>query len=243
MLREYHNWHSPTLGRNMELLTFGHAGARVLVFPTSCGRFFDWENRGMLKAVERHIEQGWIQVFCVDGVDEESWFNTHVPPVDRARRHLQYQEYVINEVLPFVYSKNENQFTMAIGASFGAYHSYSIALRYPERFNRVLGMSGVYDVREWTDNQMDDGAMRQGSPCEYLLALEDHAKIEQIRKIEFIMPIGVEDPLYPNNQWMSQIMWDKGIWHAFRPCDGFAHDWPQWYEMIQDHIGGADSRG
>jgi len=40
MHRAYHRWHSPSLGRDMELLVYGHAGARVLVFPTSQGRFF-----------------------------------------------------------------------------------------------------------------------------------------------------------------------------------------------------------
>ncbi|MGD8805869.1 MAG: esterase, partial [Chloroflexota bacterium] len=27
MKREYHRWYSPSLGRDMELLIFGHAGA------------------------------------------------------------------------------------------------------------------------------------------------------------------------------------------------------------------------
>ena len=51
MNREYHKWHSPALGRDMELLVFGHAGTPYLVFPTSMGRFFDYENRGMIDAV------------------------------------------------------------------------------------------------------------------------------------------------------------------------------------------------
>jgi esterase/lipase superfamily enzyme len=29
----------------MELLIFDHAGARVLVFPASKGKFFEWEDR------------------------------------------------------------------------------------------------------------------------------------------------------------------------------------------------------
>ncbi len=44
MYREYHKWFSPHLQREMELLILGHAGARVLVFPTRCGRFYDYEN-------------------------------------------------------------------------------------------------------------------------------------------------------------------------------------------------------
>ncbi|MGH2522425.1 MAG: esterase, partial [Anaerolineales bacterium] len=72
MRREYQRWYSPSLNRDMELLILGHAGARVLVFPTSLGRFFEWEDRGMMQALGEHLERGWIQMFCVDSVDEES---------------------------------------------------------------------------------------------------------------------------------------------------------------------------
>ncbi|MBI3976088.1 MAG: esterase, partial [Armatimonadetes bacterium] len=59
--RQYHRWFSPSLGRDMDLLIFGRGGARVLVFPTSQGRFFDWEDRGMIAAMDEHLEKGWIQ--------------------------------------------------------------------------------------------------------------------------------------------------------------------------------------
>ena len=44
MNREYHKWYSPSLGQNMELRVFGRAGRPYIVFPTSSGRFFDFEN-------------------------------------------------------------------------------------------------------------------------------------------------------------------------------------------------------
>ncbi len=62
MNREYHRWHSASLDRDMELLVFGHAGARVLVFPTSMGRFFQWEDFGMIAALGQHLEDGWLQL-------------------------------------------------------------------------------------------------------------------------------------------------------------------------------------
>ncbi len=46
MNREYHKWYSNALRRDMELLVFGHSGVPLLVFPTSMGRFFDYESRG-----------------------------------------------------------------------------------------------------------------------------------------------------------------------------------------------------
>src|SRR5579864_5612351 len=102
MNREYHRWASPSLGRDMELLVFGHAGAPVLAFPTSLGRFFEWEDFGMVGALANHLDHGWIQLFCVDSVDAESWYNRYIPPHDRAVRHNQYERYLLDEVVPFV---------------------------------------------------------------------------------------------------------------------------------------------
>ncbi len=70
MNREHHRWYSPSLNRDMELLVFGHAGARVIIFPTSKGRFYEWEDRGMIHgALREPLERGWLQAYCVDAID------------------------------------------------------------------------------------------------------------------------------------------------------------------------------
>src|SRR3989337_3609112 len=92
----------------MELLVFGRGGARVLVFPTSKGRFFDWEDRGLVAAMQEHLARGWIQMICVDSVDAESWYNKTIPPAERAKRHMQYDQYLLTEVLPFTARLNSN---------------------------------------------------------------------------------------------------------------------------------------
>src|SRR5919199_2789202 len=98
MQREYQRWTSPALGRDMEMLVFGHAGAPVLVFPTSLGRFYEYEERGMVAALSEHLEQGWIQLVCVDGIDSESWYCGWCHPSGRVWRHMQYETYVLQEV-------------------------------------------------------------------------------------------------------------------------------------------------
>ena len=52
MRRDFTQWHSPSLHRNMELLAFGHAGFPIVVFPTSGGRFFEYEDRGLSSFLE-----------------------------------------------------------------------------------------------------------------------------------------------------------------------------------------------
>ena len=62
MQRDYIKWHSPSLHRDMELLAFGHAGFPVLVFATSGGRFWEYEERGMVNALRPKIDRGELQV-------------------------------------------------------------------------------------------------------------------------------------------------------------------------------------
>jgi len=97
MKREYHKWFSPSLGRDMELLVFGHSGVPALVFPTSQGRFYEFEDRGMVNAVAGELEHGHLQLFCVDSIDSESWYNRAVPPRWRIARHMQYEQYLMHE--------------------------------------------------------------------------------------------------------------------------------------------------
>ncbi|HLF03334.1 MAG TPA: alpha/beta hydrolase-fold protein, partial [Anaerolineales bacterium] len=156
MNREYHRWWSPSLQRPMELLVFGHAGARMLVFPTSMGKYFEWEDRGMVGALGEHLERGWLQMYCVDSVDEESWYARWAHPGGRAWRHVQYENYLLYEVLPLIYHKNPTPYLIVAGASFGAYHAMNFALRHPDKTNRVIAMSGLFDIGPWTDGYVND---------------------------------------------------------------------------------------
>lgn len=223
----------------MELLVFGHAGARVLVFPTSMGRFFQWEDMGMMAELSEHLEQGWLQIFCVDSVDGESWYDKNRPPAERAWRHMQYDRYLVDEVLPFTTSKNSNPFLITTGASFGAYHAVNFALRYPQLVNRTLGLSGLYDVKQFTDGYSDDNVYFN-SPYDFIQNEHESERLDALRRLDIIFAIGRDDPSCQNNERMSSVLWEKNIWHALRIWDGWAHDWPWWRQMIHAYIGGHD---
>ena len=223
----------------MDMLVFGHAGARVLVFPTSMGRFYEWEDRGMVGALHEGLERGWIQLYCVDSVDEESWYAKHRHPAERAVRHAQYDAYVAHEVMPFTRDRNANPFMIATGASFGAYHAVAFALRHPHLVGRAIGMSGMYDIRGMTDGYSDTDVYF-ANPADFIRNESDHERLEAIRRIDIILAIGHGDPMYEDNQRLSSALWARGIPHAFRVWDGWAHDWPYWHRMIQQYIAGHD---
>jgi esterase/lipase superfamily enzyme len=237
--REQHRWHSPSLGRDVELLVFGHAGARVVVFPTSMGRFYEWEHRGMVGAIGDWIERGWYQLFCVDSVDAESWYARDRHPGAGAWRHVQYDAYIRNEVLPFTASRNPDHFVVMAGASFGAYHAMNFALRHPESVHRVVALAGLYDIKRLTRGHSDDNVYCN-DPSHYLIHERDHGRLEALRRLDLTMAIGRDDPNRADNEHLSRVLWSRGVWHACRLWDGWAHDWPWWRQMIRLYIGGHD---
>ena len=239
MNREYHRWHSPSLNRDMELLIFGHAGARVLVFPTSQGRFYEWQDRGMMNAIGEPLERGWLQVYCVDSVDAESWYCRWAHPGGRAYRHHQYFQYLLNEVLPLSTHKNQNPFLMTMGASFGAYHAMTFGLKYPHLVDRILAFSGIYDIRGWTDGFNND-YVYFNNPVQFIPNENDGHRLEQLRHLDIIMAVGKEDRLVESSRTMSRLLWEKGIGNALREWDGWAHDWQYWEKMMRLYINGHD---
>lgn len=239
MHREHMRWFSPSLDRDMDLLVFGHAGARVLVFPSSMGRFFEWEDQGMMQALSEQLERGWLQLYCVDSVDADSWYAKWKHPADRAFYHGRYDAYLRDEVLPLTRHQNDNPFLMTTGASFGAFHALSFALRYPHLVGRAIGLSGVYDVREVTGGYTDTHVYPY-NPAEFIMGETDAERIAAMRRMDIILAIGRDDPLRGNSEYFSGRLWSKDIWHALRIWDGWAHDWPYWRQMIAQYIGGSD---
>lgn len=238
MNREYHRWYSPSLNRDMELLVFGHAGARVLVFPTSGGSFFEWEDRGMPSVIGESLEKGWLQMVCVSNVDMESWYARWAEPAGRAYRHAQYDGYLYNEVLPFMDSKNSNPYVIAAGASFGGYHAMTFGLKHPDRVRRILAMSGLFDIRRFSDGYSDDNVYFN-NPMQFV-PNESGWRLDRIREMDIIMATGHEDRLMQSARDLSVAMWSKGIGNALREWDGWAHDWPYWSQMFGMYIGGHD---
>jgi esterase/lipase superfamily enzyme len=223
----------------MELLVFGHTGARVLVFPTSMGRFYDWEDRGLVAALGEHLHRGWIQLFCVDSVDAESWYANDRSPAQRALRHEQFDTYVLEEVVPFTLKQNSNPFLIVIGASFGGYHAVNFALRHPEHVGRVIGMSGLYDIRRFTAGQHDQNIFFN-NPVEFIACEHEPSRLAALGNVDIILAVGRDDSLRASNEELSAILWSKDLWHALRIWNGFAHDWPWWQQMIRLYIGGHD---
>lgn len=215
MNREYHQWHSPNLQRSMELLVFGHAGAKVLVFPTRDGRFYEYENLGLVNVLQARLDAGQLQLFCVDSIDHESLYCFWRQPVERIRRHIQFEEYLLNEVMPLMASLNTDPCTIAHGCSLGAFHAANIAFRHPHLFKKLVAFSGRYDLTFHVENFNDlfDGYYDENiyfhSPSHFISGLTCERKLQALYEMDIVITIGREDPFLGNNLRFSQQLSKK----------------------------------
>jgi len=242
MNREYHKWWSNRLQRDMELLVFGHSGAKVLVFPSRLGRFYEYENLGIVDSLKHKIEQGWLQLYCVDSVDAESFYCGWAHPSGRIRRHVDFEEYILNEVLPFMNSKNPHDCVISHGVSLGAFHAANIAFRYPHFFKKLVAFSGRYDLTLSVEsfNDLFDGFYNEDiyfhTPNHFLPNLECSSRLNKLRDMDITLVIGREDPFLENNQQLSSILSQKGINHQFSIWDDRAHRGYYWRRMASLYI-------
>ncbi len=231
MKRDYRKWWSPALDRDMELLVFGDRGTPVLVYPTSMGRFFQWEDFGMIDHLAARIEEGWLQLWCVDSVDSESFYNKTRPAQERAARHLAYERYVVDEVVPAIRAENPVDYRIAIGASFGALHALTLATRRPGIVRKAIGLSGAYDTSRWLDG-LREGDAYFVNPLAFLPNLNDERYLEPLRATEVVIATGHDDRNADDSRRLAALLQQKGVPASLHIWDGWAHDWPYWKEMV-----------
>lgn len=78
-------------------------------------------------------------------------------------RHIGYEEYVLNEVMPLMQAKNLHLCTISHGLSLGAIRAANIAFCHPHLFRKLVAFSGrldltmsVEDFRDLLDGWRDD---------------------------------------------------------------------------------------
>ncbi len=235
MQKEIHNWHSPALDKNMEIAVYGTYGFSLLLIPTAAADYLEYERFELINAIKPLIDAGKVKVFSINSINRESWLNSDMYPPHKAIRHNQFNQYVFNEVIPFLKSKSGNATPIYIcGASFGALHSMNLFLKRPDLINGVIAMSGCYDLSEYTKGYYDN-EVYFNSPEQYLPGLNEEwylDKIKQTKHIHILTGSGnYEEP--EASRRFSELLWKKGIWHDLDVWgEDMPHDWQTWRTML-----------
>ncbi len=235
MRREITSWYSPALNKEMPIASYGHYGFAVLLVPTAAADYLEYERFQLIQSLEPMINAGKFRVFSIDSINKESWLNYEMQPAHKAIRHNQYNEYIFNEVIPFIRNAASNEtFIYTSGSSFGALHAMNLFLKRPDIINGAISMSGVYDLTEYTRGYWDE-QVYFNSPIHYIPNLENPFFLDKIKAshhIHIYTGSGeYEDP--DASQRFASVLHNKGIWCNLDIWGSdVRHDWPAWRAML-----------
>ncbi len=236
MERTYKKWKSPSLGKEMELLVFGDKGTPILVFPSEEGRFFEWEDAGLIDDLSEQINEGYNQIICVDSVAHEGLLNKSVEPYVRLSRQKQYEDYIVDEVIPFIKKQSSDDFLLATGVNLGAYFALLYALKKPQKIDKVIGVSGTYDIKPYLDGFYDDNVY-YNNPIDFLPNLNEKKILKEISKVDIRLLTYGNDPQNQHSERMSDTLWLKNLEHNFYVWDERVSDpWEVVSPMLKEHL-------
>ncbi len=236
MKEEYYKLWSQHLSRDMEFKVYGHAGKPILVFPSACGRFYEFEDFGMVGAASPFIAEGKIRLYTIDSIDCEAWLAHWMYPGDRGRHHAQYERYVMQEIIPFIRDHSgETGKYLTTGCSMGAYHAANFFFKHPDHFSGVIALSGLYGPEYFVGGYMDDTVYFNFPLC-YLPNLTDPAYLEPYRQSQIMICVGQgaweEDSLRETRALEADLQaLDVPAWIDYWGAD-VNHDWPWWRKQL-----------
>lgn len=228
---EYHKWHSPIVGREFEMLVFGHAGLPVILFPTSKGSYYQYKDQGMIETIRWFLENGKVKIYCPDSLDALSWYDKSISPAQRAWHHSLYDKLLLEEVSVRALNETGHERIAVAGCSFGGYHAANFAFRHPGLTGYCFSMSGVFDIRSFTDGYFDDN-IYFNNPVDYLPDASDPA----LWRMDIVLGTSDADICRDQSERLSGILTRKNIahWLDIRPDRN--HDWPVWKEMFPYYL-------
>lgn len=232
-MKEQHiRWHSPILGKEMDMLVFGESGYPVIVFPTSMGSYTQNKDFHLIDSVSWFVDNNLIKIFTPASIDEDSWYNKNIHPADRVKNHILYDKFVMEEIVEPALKNTGHSKAAFAGCSFGAYHATNFGLRHPEVTGYIINMGGAFDIKDKVQGYYDDNVYFN-NPLDYLPGLND----PRINSIGMVFGTGTGDMCMDANIHISKMLNEKGIPHLLDIRQGAVHDWHVWREMFPAYVG------
>ncbi|MCO6465590.1 MAG: hypothetical protein J5I53_03150 [Bradyrhizobiaceae bacterium] len=239
MRRDITTWWSPNLSKNMEIVAYGHYGPAILMFPSAAADYLEYERFYLIDAIKPVIESGKFKAYSINSINSESWLNDRMNPRDKAIRHQQYNQYIIEEVVPFIIRDCDGLVPIyTSGVSLGALHAVNSYLRRPDVFAGAVGLSGIYDLKSYSKGYFDVDCYFN-SPVDYMHNMEDAYWLNILRsKHQLYLVSGsgsYEDP--EASVTMGNILANKGITCGVDVWGNeWSHDWPTWRAMLPYYL-------
>lgn len=244
-------FHSAALNREMQYrailpatLASGEKLQTVYLLHGGGGGFRDWSN---YSDVARFAESGMILVMPEGG--SSYYANAVDPPQDR------YEDYIVHDLIADV----ESRFPAApgranraiVGVSMGGFGAVNLALRHPDLFTFVGGISSAIDVprrafairrfqqsRHYEAIFGPSGSSTRRDNDPFILART--ANPEQAPY--FFLTCGQQEGLLPANREFAALLAQRHFRYEFHTVAG-GHDWNQWnawlpklFQSLSEHM-------
>ena len=105
------------------------------------------------------------------------------------------------------------------------------ALRHPGVTSYCFSMSGVFDIRSFTDGLYDDN-IYYNNPVDFIPDMNDPA----IWNMGIILGVADRDVCRGDNERLSGLLSAKNIKHWLDIRPERDHDWPVWKEMFPHYL-------
>lgn len=241
MHKKAHQIPSVAMGRKIYLWQYGDFGMPLLVFPSAAGMAHEWEAHGVIDALAHHIEGGKIKFYCIESNVAEAWTRKENDPAWRIQRHLAYERFVVEELVPFIRldCRTPNIPIAVTGCSLGAFYAANFALKYPETFRYALCMSGRYDITSFNGLQSID--VYYNNPMAYVGNMNgDH--LERVRNHTFLQLVcgrgKWEDGNWQDTEKLGHLLRGKGIPNAADLWgEDVHHEWSWWIKQADHYLG------
>lgn len=232
---QLHRWHSPILGIEMEMLTFGTRGFPVVLFPTSMGMHNENRDFNLIDSIAWFIEEGLVKVYCPDGIDRYSWYNDQADPMQRVQNHILYDRMLMEELYPHMKHETGNWRFGSAGCSFGGFHAANLAFRHPHEVAGLFSFSAKFDIRSRIDGFYNDD-IYYNNPVDYLPDLQD----PWLWKMQIFLGSAEFDICLDANYKMAHMLGIKQVPHTLDVMPGEKHDWPLWRKQFPKFLGMFD---
>ena len=227
----HHKWYSPSLSRNIDVLSFGNRGYPIILFPTSMGRHYENKDFKLIDSVSWFLDEGLVKIYCPDGIDAKSWYNKDIHPADRVKNHIWYDQMLLTELVPLAQRETGVDRVATAGCSFGGYHATNFAFKHPEVVKYVFNMGAAFDIKSQLDGYYDDNVYFN-NPIDFI---PDSAS-PFFQNMFVVLGTGTLDMCWDANERMAAILRAKGINHWLDVRHEHLHDWPAWREMFPHYL-------
>ena len=199
----------------------------------------------MIEALAGPLEAGLVKIYAVDSFDSGSWYRGDLPLEERARLHGCYEDWILNQVVPWIQADSHG----AEGSPSPGSASAPTTRRTSRSSTRTSSRSRSARAASTTSRSSlrpaggeRGDAVYFNNPADYVGALGgDH--LDWLRgRVHLLLLCGQgawEDSTgaLESTRRFAHLLGEKGIPHELDVWGhDVPHDWPAWRAQIAHHL-------